>query len=166
MLAVSYARAMDVTYRSDQEMEKAYLQYVSGWHVRLLRTAARRWDACSRENDDLKPGAHPYAVLSYDYWTRRFGQDPNVIGRTFRLGDDLYEIVGVATGAFTGTETGHRNRYFSPDDDAPRRDSRRLDLASARWRVSIPASRWSRCGRSWTRRRAPSNESGRRDSRA
>ena len=24
-------------------------------------------------NDDFKPGAHPYmAVLSYDYWTRRF----------------------------------------------------------------------------------------------
>jgi len=22
------------------------------------------------ENDDLKPGAYPYAVLSYDYWTR------------------------------------------------------------------------------------------------
>ena len=42
------------------------------------------------ENDDLAPGAHPVAVLSYDYWTRRFGRDPKVIGRTFRIGNDLY----------------------------------------------------------------------------
>ena len=32
------------------------------------------------ESDDLYPGAHPYAVLSHDYWTRRFGRDPKVIG--------------------------------------------------------------------------------------
>src|SRR5450432_4706087 len=30
LLAVSYAERMDVTYKSDREMEKAYLQYVSG----------------------------------------------------------------------------------------------------------------------------------------
>src|SRR5258708_4448736 len=31
LLAISYAMRMDLTYKSDQEMEKAYLQYVSGW---------------------------------------------------------------------------------------------------------------------------------------
>ena len=31
LIAVSYAERVDVTYKSDQEMEKAYLQYVSGW---------------------------------------------------------------------------------------------------------------------------------------
>ena len=42
LLAVSYAERTDLTYRSDQEMEKAYLQYVSGRDVRLVRTAALR----------------------------------------------------------------------------------------------------------------------------
>src|SRR6267378_1577157 len=31
LIAVSYSDRMDLTYRSDQEMEKANVQYVSGW---------------------------------------------------------------------------------------------------------------------------------------
>src|SRR5258708_3934857 len=31
LIAISYAQRMDLTYQSDQEMEKAFLQYVSGW---------------------------------------------------------------------------------------------------------------------------------------
>jgi len=113
LIAISYAERMDVTYKSDQEMEKAYLQYVSGWMFGSfgLRPALGR---LFTENDDLKPGAHPYAVLSYDYWTRRFGQDSKVVGRTFRMGDRLYEIAGVGPERFTGTETGTVTDIFVP----------------------------------------------------
>jgi predicted permease len=113
LLAISYVERMDLTYKSDQEMEKAHLQYVSGWMFGTfgLRPALGR---LLTENDDLKPGAHPYAVLSYDYWTHRFGQDPKVIGRTFRMGDDLYQVVGVADQPFTGTETGTVTDIFVP----------------------------------------------------
>ncbi len=113
LIAVSYAERTDLTYKSDQEMEKAYLQYVSGWMFGSfgLRPALGR---LFTENDDLKPHAHPYAVLSHDYWTHRFGRDPQVIGRTFRLGDDLYEIVGVGPDRFTGTEPGTVSDIFVP----------------------------------------------------
>jgi predicted permease len=113
LIAVSYAERVDVTYKSEQEMEKAYLQYVSGWMFDQfgLRPALGRLFS---ENDDLKPGAHPYAVLSHDYWTRRFGQDAGVIGRTVRLGERLYEIVGVGPETFTGTETGTVIDIFVP----------------------------------------------------
>jgi predicted permease len=113
LIAVSYAERIDLTYETDQEMEKAYRQYVSGWMFNSfgLRPAVGR---LLTENDDLKPGAHPYAVLSHDYWTRRFGQDPRAIGRTLRMGDDLYEIVGVAEGPFTGAETGTVTDIFVP----------------------------------------------------
>ena len=75
LIAVSYAEPVDLTYKSDEEMERAYLQYVSGWMFTTfgLRPALGR---VFTENDDVKPGGHPYAVLSYDYWTHRFGQDP------------------------------------------------------------------------------------------
>ncbi len=53
-------------------------------------------------------------MLSYDYWTRRFGRDPKVIGRTFRMGNDLYEIVGVGPESFTGTEPGTVTDIFVP----------------------------------------------------
>ncbi len=113
LLAISYAERMDLTYKSDQEMEKAYLQYVSGWMFGSfgLRPAPGR---LFTEDDDLKPGAHPYAVLSHDYWARRFGQDPQAIGRTFRMGERVYEIVGVAQAPFTGTEPGTVTDIFVP----------------------------------------------------
>jgi predicted permease len=113
LIAISYTERIDLTYRSEQEMEKAYLQYVSGWMFSSLglRPALGR---LLTENDDLKPRAHPYAVLSHDYWTHRFGQDLKVIGHTFHMGDDLYEIVGVAEEPFTGTEPGVMVDIFVP----------------------------------------------------
>ncbi len=67
LIAVSYADRRDVTYGSDQEMEKAHMQFVSGQMFSsfgLLPAQGRLLTG----NDDLQPGAHPYAVLSYDYW--------------------------------------------------------------------------------------------------
>jgi predicted permease len=113
LLAVSYAERMDVTYKSDQEMEKAYLQYVSGWMFPSfgLQPALGR---LFTEADDQKPGAHPYAVISHDYWSRRFDRDPAVVGRTFQMGDRLFEIIGVGPAGFTGTETGTVVDIFVP----------------------------------------------------
>jgi putative ABC transport system permease protein len=113
LIAISSAEPADLTYKSDEEMERAYLQYVSGWMFSTLgiRPALGR---VLTENDDLKPGAHPYAVLSHDYWAHRFGQDPTVIGRTFRIGNTLYEIAGVAEAPFTGTEPGTMVDIFVP----------------------------------------------------
>ena len=41
------------------------------------------------------PRQNAYAILSHDYWARRFCQDPTVIGRTFRVSDTLLEVIGV-----------------------------------------------------------------------
>ncbi len=113
LIAVSYAERMDLTYRSDEEIEKTNVQYVSGWMFNSfgLKPAIGR---LFTEADDLKPGAHPYAVISYDYWARRFGHDPKALGRTFRMGNDTYEIVGVAPESFTGTEPGTMIDIFLP----------------------------------------------------
>lgn len=113
LVAVSYADRMDLTYGSDQEMEKENVQFVSGWMFDAfgLRPALGR---LFTEADDRTVGSHPYAVLSYDYWTRRFGRDPKIAGRTFRLENRVFEIVGVADGPFTGTETGTVTSIFLP----------------------------------------------------
>lgn len=113
LLAFSYADRVDLTFGSDQEIEKAHLQYVSGWMFESfrLRPALGR---LLTENDEGAPWAHPYAVLSYDYWSRRFGQDPTIVGRSFRMGETLYQIVGVAEKQFTGTEPGTFVDIFVP----------------------------------------------------
>jgi len=112
-VAVSYAERIDLTYRSDEETEKAYRQFVSGWMFEAfgLHPAAGR---VLTENDDGVPGAHPVVVLSHDYWMRRFGGDPKAVGRTFRMDTGIYEIVGVAEAPFTGTETGTVTDLFVP----------------------------------------------------
>jgi predicted permease len=111
LIAISYSQRVDLTYGSDYE--KAHVQYVSGWMFGSfgLRPAVGR---LLTENDDLNPGQHPVAVFSHDYWTRRFGQDPKVIGRTFRLGNNLYEIAGVAGEGFNGVEPGTVIDIFMP----------------------------------------------------
>jgi putative ABC transport system permease protein len=119
LFAVSYAEPVDLTYKSDEEMEKAYLQYVSGWMFTALGLRPA-WGRMFTENDDLKPGGHPYAVLSHDYWAHRFGENPKVIGQTFRMGNEIYEIAGVAEAPFTGTEPGTMVDIFVPTMMHPR----------------------------------------------
>ena len=113
LIAVSPASRTDLTYGSDQDMEKANVQYVSGSMFQAfdLQPALGRLLA---ESDDRTPGSAPYAVLSYDYWKQRFGQDPHIVGRTLRIGKELYQITGVVNGPFTGTEPGTMIDIFLP----------------------------------------------------
>jgi predicted permease len=113
LIAISYVGHTDLTFKSDAEMEKANVQYVSGWMFSALGLEPARGRLLT-ENDDLKPGAAPYAVLSYDYWNRRFGRDPAIVGRTLHFGDGVYEIVGVSEKKFTGTEPGIVVDIFVP----------------------------------------------------
>jgi hypothetical protein len=113
LFGVSFADHTDLTYRADEDMERAHIQYVSGTMFPafgLTPAAGRLLNA----SDDVTLGAHPYAVLSWDYWSRRFGRDPHTMGRTFRLGDTIFEIVGIAPRDFTGTETGVVTDVFIP----------------------------------------------------
>jgi putative ABC transport system permease protein len=113
LLAFSHADRVDLSFEPDEEIEKAYLQYASGWMFESfgLRPVLGR---LLTEYDEQTPGAHPYAVLSYNYWSRRFGKDPKVVGRSFRADKTLYQIVGVAEETFTGTEPGAMVDIFVP----------------------------------------------------
>jgi putative ABC transport system permease protein len=113
LIAVSQTLPADLTYRGDQDIERANTQYVSGWMFGNfgLKPAAGR---LLSEEDDSQPGKHAYGVISYDYWTRRFGRDPRVVGRTFRMSERIFEIVGVAPQGFTGTQTGSFTDVFVP----------------------------------------------------
>jgi predicted permease len=112
MLVGMTARETDFLDSGD-EPEPIYRQYVSGnvFGVFGIQPALGR---LLTPNDDLKPGAHPVAVLSYDYWTRRFGRDPKTLGKTIHIAKRQYEIVGVAAKGFTGTEPGFVTDVFIP----------------------------------------------------
>jgi predicted permease len=58
------------------------------------------------EADDQTPGAHPVATLSFNFWQRRFGADPNIVGKTINLNNYPFTIIGVAPQGFYSVEVG------------------------------------------------------------
>ncbi|HSF22589.1 MAG TPA: ABC transporter permease, partial [Blastocatellia bacterium] len=57
-------------------------------------------------DDDTEAGTNPVAVLSYGFWVRAFGGDSDIAGRTIRLNNYDFTIIGVAAEDFAGTEKG------------------------------------------------------------
>ncbi|HXS94095.1 MAG TPA: ABC transporter permease [Candidatus Limnocylindrales bacterium] len=55
--------------------------------------------------EDGAPGAHQVAVISHSLWTREYGGDPHLEGRTILLDNRLYRIVGVAPEGFQGVNS-------------------------------------------------------------
>lgn len=52
--------------------------------------------------EDAVPDRDAVAVIGYGLWQRRFGADPNVIGRTIRINQRDFQIIGVAPAGFNG----------------------------------------------------------------
>jgi predicted permease len=49
---------------------------------------------------DEVPGIATVAVISDGLWRRGFGADPQILGRTLRIDEDVYEIIGVMPASF------------------------------------------------------------------
>ena len=90
-------------------LEHVMTQFVSGEAFLILGVRPALGRLFSAE-EDRTPGGYPFAVLSYEFWHRRFGADPAILGRTIHLGGELggkgYFVVGVARYGFFGIEPG------------------------------------------------------------
>ena len=56
----------------------------------------------------------PIAVLSYDYWTRRFSREPGVLGQTLYVRGVPLTIVGITARGFKGIEPGASADFWIP----------------------------------------------------
>jgi putative ABC transport system permease protein len=113
LFAMSDQSRRDATFGDGAEPERVYGQWISGDALTLLgvKPALGRVLAPS---DDLNPGQHPVAVLSYDFWTRRFGRNPDVLGRWVTIREKSLQIVGVVEQGFTGVEPGIMTDIWAP----------------------------------------------------
>jgi predicted permease len=92
---------MNVSYAGQNERVRG--QLVSGNYFEVL--GVQPWiGRLFTQNDDLKPGAHPVAVLSYGFWHRRFGDDASMVGKEILLNDHAITVVGVTPPGFYGTD--------------------------------------------------------------
>src|SRR5580658_5043351 len=68
------------------------------------------------EDDDRNDGAggHPVVVLSYNYWTSRFGADVSVLNQTMIVNGYPLTIVGVAQKGFLSERLGDSPAIYVP----------------------------------------------------
>jgi len=64
--------------------------------------------------DESAPGGNPVTVLSYGYWTRHFGSDPNILNKQLTVNGNSLTVVGVARPGFTGVQVGQIPDLFIP----------------------------------------------------
>ena len=53
--------------------------------------------------EDRTGGTHPVVVLNHEFWSRRFGQNKDIVGQTLRVNNRPYTVIGVAEPGFEGT---------------------------------------------------------------
>jgi putative ABC transport system permease protein len=92
---------------------------------------------------DGRPGAERRVILSAGAWARRFGSDPQVLGRTVRLDDQTYTIAGVMPESFQFPPADPTVEFWSPlmldPGNQPSRPHRMYQvIARMRPGVSVP----------------------------
>lgn len=63
---------------------------------------------------DEKPGDPRVAVISYGYWSRRFGRNPKAVGKGATINGVPFTIVGVAPPKFFGVQPGRSVDVWAP----------------------------------------------------
>jgi predicted permease len=102
-----------VSDQSGGVAESIQQQRVSGNFFSVLGVSAVKGRTLS-ETDDNPSNTQPAAVISYEYWQRRFGLDPNVIGRSVTVNNTPLTIVGVTSPGFFGFDVGARPELWWP----------------------------------------------------
>jgi predicted permease len=88
--------------------------------------------------EDL-PGGPRVAVLGHGFWLRRFGSDPNAIGKTLLLGGEPHEVIGIIGSDFDLAELGGTPDLWVPFQLDPNTvDQGHFFQAGARLKPGVP----------------------------
>ena len=85
-------------------------------------------------DDERAGGAHPVAVLGFNYWKSRFNGDPAAIGRSIVVNGHPLEIVGVVDARFQGMDIGQPVGLYVPISMQPQMGPAWLQLEGRRFR--------------------------------
>jgi predicted permease len=65
-------------------------------------------------SDDVAPNANPVAVLSFNYWQRRFGSDPRIVNQSIQVNGHPFTVIGVTQPGFHSAVMGDKPDIFTP----------------------------------------------------
>jgi predicted permease len=97
---------------SGGEARYASGNWVSGDFFRTLGVVPSVGRAFTAADD--RRGCAATAVLSYDFWQRSYGGDPEIIGRSISLDGHPFRILGVGPAGFTGIDVGRAADIYAP----------------------------------------------------
>ncbi len=85
----------------DGQAELASAQFVTGDYYHGLGVTA--WRGRNLSDADENATAAPAAVITYRYWQRRFGADPNALGKTITINNVPFTIIGISPPDFAAS---------------------------------------------------------------
>jgi predicted permease len=97
-------RLVEASISIDNRTERVGAEMVSGNYFTMLGVQPAIGRVFNSQSDDQVYRGHPVVVLSYDYWTSRFANDPSVVGKKILVNDYPMEIVGVSARGFSGLD--------------------------------------------------------------
>jgi predicted permease len=100
-----------VAVRYGSEAETALAEMVTGNFFSGLRVAMERGRGFTLDDEAQHA---PYAVISYGYWTRRFGRSADTIGSTLFVKGVPFTIVGITGPEFVGLGRGRATDVWVP----------------------------------------------------
>jgi predicted permease len=104
-----YTSPRVLTRQTDSSAERMFGELVTGNYFSTLGLSPAR-GRFFLPDEDGTPGAHPVTVMSYATWQQRFGGAGDVVGKTLRLNNIVFTVVGVGPPQFIGI-----NGIFGPD---------------------------------------------------
>jgi|HubBroStandDraft_5_1064220.scaffolds.fasta_scaffold11913_2 putative ABC transport system permease protein len=100
-----------VQWHDQSDLVKAELVSGNYFDVLSLQPALGRLFVAA---DDLVPDGNPLAVLSFSYWQRRFGTDPEILNQSILVNGHPFTVVGIAPPGFHSVVMGDTPDVFVP----------------------------------------------------
>ena len=97
-------RLADASVAIDNQTERIDIEMVSGNFFTMLGVGPAAGRVFNSQDDDQIYDGHPSVVLSYEYWTRRFANDPSAVGKKILVNNYPMTIVGVSAAGFAGVD--------------------------------------------------------------
>jgi hypothetical protein len=90
-LAIYREESFNLSVRSGTEVVQARM--VSAGFFRILGVSPLLGREFTAQDNHL--GAAPAAILGYSFWQRRYGGNPEIVGRSITMNDQNYDVIGV-----------------------------------------------------------------------
>ena len=110
-LFASRMAPMSLSNQGNNERIWGYL--VSGNYFEVLGLKPVLGRMFTQEDDRTRLGS-PVAVITHSSWQKRFGGDPNIIGREIILNDHQFKVIGIAPEKFLGTDVIYLPEIWLP----------------------------------------------------